>query len=189
MLSHRRGPFGDATLQEARMLLRELETTLLNGLSPSAREGTLVCLMADHGHTTYDKAQRAILLSQHPELQEMLLMGPSGGVRFPYLFAKQGKVQAVIDYINEGALSDLATAITSDQAIELGLFGPPPFAPKARDRMGDVVLLMHDEAIFLEPMEEEIVMREIVAGHGGLSSAEMHAPWICLLYTSPSPRD
>ena len=175
MLSHIHGPFGANTLNEARSLLQQLDDILLSGLSPTAREGTLVCLMADHGHITYDK-QRGIFLSEHPELNDMLLMGPSGGVRFPYLFAKQGRVQDVIEYVNTKC-EELAVAISAEEAFNLGLFGEPPYAPKARDRVGDVVLLMRDHAIFVEPREEPFVSK-IAAGHGGLSRDEMDAPWM-----------
>lgn len=175
MLSHRHGPFGASTLAEARALFGQLQAGLLDNLSPAAREGTLVCLMADHGHITYDKSQ-AILLSQHPELNAMLLMPPSGGVRFPYLYAKQGMVQAVIDYVNRH-LGELALPISAEKAFDLNLFGPKPYAKYARDRVGDVVLLMRDHATFIEPREEPFV-REIVAGHGGLSADEMESPWI-----------
>lgn len=175
MVSHRRGPFGESTLQEARRLLSQIDSILLKGLSPAAREGTLVCLMADHGHIMYDK-QQSIVLSQHPELQRMLLMNPTGGVRFPYLFAKQGKVQAVIDYINTHC-GESALAISAETALELNLFGPQPYAPNARDRLGDVVVIMRDQAVFVEPFEEQFV-DSIVAGHGGLSADEMEAPWM-----------
>ena len=174
-LSHRHGPFGASTLNEARALLTQLDDVLLKGLSPAAREGTLVCLMADHGQTVYDKS-RLIRLRNHPELESMLLMNPSGGVRFPYLFAKQGKVQAVIDYVNR-ELGEVALAISAEDAFKFNLFGQPPYAPKARDRVGDVVLLMREHATFVEPREESFV-DIVIGGHGGLSRDEMEAPWI-----------
>ena len=175
MLSHTHGAFSQHTLNEARMLLTQIDQILLNGLSPRAREGTLVCVMADHGHTNYDK-QKTVILSQHPELQAMLLMQTLGGIRFPYLFAKQGKVQAVIDYINT-KLSESALAISAEQALAAGLLGQPPFAPNTRDRLGDVVVLMRDRAIWVDPVEEPYIDR-MISGHGGLSKAEMEAPWL-----------
>ena len=175
MISHLHGAMGESTLNEARTLLQQLQTLFLDALSPAAREGTLVCLMADHGHIDY-KAEQAIKVGEHPELQAMLLMQATGGARFPYLYAKQGKVQAVIDYINHN-LGDLAMAISAETAIDLNLFGPVPHAPRARERIGDVVVLMRQNAIWLDPFEERI-LNFMKAGHGGLSADEMEAPWI-----------
>ncbi len=175
MVSHVNGPMGSSTLNEARALLHQLQTLFLDALSPAARAGTVVCLMADHGHIDYD-ADQTIFSSEHPDLQAMLLMGTMGGARFPYLYAKQGKVQAVIDYINDN-FGELALAISAENALENNLFGPPPYAAQAVDRIGDVVVLMRKQAIWLDPYEEHI-LQFIKAGHGGLSPDEMEAPWV-----------
>lgn len=132
-------------------------------------------LIADHGHADVPLSD-AILLEEHPDLQDMLLMRLAGSGRMPMLYAKQGRVQDAIDYINHH-FGDKAYALRSEEALQLGLFGPPPFAPRTRDRIGDLIVLMRGSTTWIEPMEKEKA-KIVISRHSSLTADEMEVPFI-----------
>lgn len=174
-LSHTYGPFGKPVAAEVHTLLHQVETILFNGLSAAAKQGTAVFIMSDHGQTTTPPNQH-VYIDNHPRLKQMLLMRSAGEPRVPFLFAKQGKVQAIIDYINTH-LAEMAVALPSDEALNIGLFGKGPHAPHTRDRLGDVVMMMRNGALYLNP-EEVNKAKKQNGRHGGLTSDEMEATWL-----------
>ncbi|MEM7116311.1 MAG: nucleotide pyrophosphatase/phosphodiesterase family protein [Chloroflexota bacterium] len=174
-LSHAYGPFGEAVTAEVHTILHQVETILMDGLSAAAKKGTAVIIMSDHGQTNTPISQH-VYVDDHPHLKKMLLMRSAGEPRVPVLYAKQGKVQAVLDYINS-ELSETAVALTSDEALDLGLLGNGPYAPHTRDRLGDIVMIMRNGALYLNP--EEVSKAQKTNGrHGGLTADEMNATWL-----------
>ncbi|MGB1253194.1 MAG: alkaline phosphatase family protein [Candidatus Promineifilaceae bacterium] len=174
-LSHIYGNEHDVISAETHTLFWQLKHLLIDALSPEAREGTVVLLMADHGQIDVPLSD-AILLEEHPELQDMLLMRLAGSGRMPILYAKQGRVQDAIDYINEH-FPDKAYALRSEDALELGLYGPPPFAPRTRERLGDFIVLMRGNATWIEPIEMEKA-KIVISRHSSLMADEMEVPFI-----------
>lgn len=175
MLSHLYGNGHDIVSAETQTLFWQLKQFLLDALSPAARKGTVVMLIADHGHADVPLSD-AILLEEHPDLQDMLLMRLAGSGRMPMLYAKQGRVQDAIDYINHH-FGDKAYALRSEEALQLGLFGPPPFAPRTRDRIGDLIVLMRGSTTWIEPMEKEKA-KIVISRHSSLTADEMEVPFI-----------
>ncbi len=174
-LSHLRGWRSPATRAELRSLGHQIKTEFLDRLTAAARRDTVFFLTADHGQVTYSPEQR-IPLADHPRLEEMLLMRPMGGARELYLYARQGQAAAVTRYFNE-ALGDAFFALPAEEALAAGLFGPEPFARQTRQRLGDVVAIARQSHIMYAPAEQKIA-NKFKAGHGGLSAAEMEAPWL-----------
>lgn len=174
-LSHFYNWNGTAVQAEMRSLLHQIKTEFLEKLTAVARQDTVFFIVADHGQTTY-KPNQQIPLTSHPRLEEMLLMRPLGGVREIYLYARQGQIANVVNYINE-ELGDKLYALPTEAALASGLFGPPPIAQQTPQRLGDVLVLARDGHIFYPPAEQKMV-DEFKAGHGGLSPAEMQVPWL-----------
>lgn len=174
-LSHIYGHRHDVISAETHSLLWQLKTILMDELSAEAKRGTVVILMADHGHADVPISD-AILVGQHPELQKMLLMRLAGSGRMPMLYAKQGRVQDVINYINSH-FPDKAYAMRSADALEMGLFGPPPFAPNSAERLADIIVLMRGNATWIEPHEEEKAGL-VISRHSSLTADEMEVPFI-----------
>ena len=174
-LSHIYGNAHDVVSAETHTLFWQLKNLLLDSLSAEARKGTVVILMADHGHIDVPLSD-AIIVDDHPELKKMLLMRHAGGCRLPILYAKQGRVQDAIDYINQH-FTEQAFAIRSEEALEMGLFGPPPFAPDARDRLGDFVVIMRGNATWIEPHSVPVAKR-VISRHSSLMADEMEVPFI-----------
>jgi hypothetical protein len=174
-ISHMRGWNGPQTAAEFHMLWQQIHQTLRRSLTPAARRHTALFIVADHGQTLSPPAHH-VHLADHPELNEMLLMRPAGEPRVAYLYAKQGRVRDVVDYVNEN-LSRVAVALPTSQALAAGLFGPPPYAAQLDNRLGDVVLLMRHSYLFVHPQDKELIER-LYGWHGGMTQAEMAVPWL-----------
>ena len=174
-MSHAYGPHSDNVSAETADIFHQIQTILFDQLSAEAREGTVVFITADHGQVETPIDQH-VYISEHPELEAMLLMRSAGEPRVAYLYAKQGKVDAVVEYINR-ELGERAVALSAETALESGLYGPPPFAPKTRERIGDVIVIMKEGALYLNPSDVKRAMR-VKARHGGLTADEMQVPWL-----------
>lgn len=174
-LSHFYSWDGTAVQAELRSLFHQIKTEFLDRLTAVARRDTVLFIVADHGQVPYIPDQR-IPLTDHPRLEEMLLMRPLGGARELYLYARQGRVAHVVQYINE-ELGGAFFALPTDKALAAGLFGPEPFAPQTRQRLGDVIAIARQGHIMYPPADQKMA-DEFKAGHGGLSAPEMEVPWL-----------
>lgn len=173
-LSHRYGFDHPAVAAELRSFLSLLKQELLNELSAEARRGTVVIVTADHGQRNTPLDQR-IFLDDHPRLQHMLLMRPAGEPRTAYLYARNGQKQAIIDYVREH-LDHAAVAVDAQEALQSGLFGPPPHADEAPVRIGDVIVTMREGYALVSKDTDEFLLT-LIGRHGGLTAAEMEVPF------------
>lgn len=174
-LSHRHTWQGTAVSAEVRAIFYLLQTEFLDALSAAARQDTAFFIVADHGQEVTSPSQQ-IFLSEHPRLDQMLFMRPTGEPRVLYLYTRNGCHEAVIDYINT-KLGAAMTAVATEDALQAGLFGPEPFAANVADRLGDVVVIMQGGyALFSEA--ERAKAHKFVGRHGGMSHAEMQVPWL-----------
>ena len=174
-LSHFRGPQSASVAAELEALIHQIETHFIDALSPEARKDTVLLLVADHGQIDYGK-EDVIKIEDRPVLRDNLLIMGAGEPRMPYLYAKQGKVATVLNYINE-ELADFGMAVTADEALEQGWLGPLPHAPKTRERLGDIVVLMRPKKLLSAPTDNSS-LKNMVGKHGGLSPDEMRVPFI-----------
>lgn len=172
-LSHFRLWDGAATRAEARMLFHQIEHEFLNRLTAVARQDTLFFITADHGQTAWPDA---IFLEDHPRLQEMLFMRPTGEHRVSYLYAKHGRTDDMLYYL-QTHLSHALIALRSDVALAAGLFGPAPHTAVALERLGDITVIMRGGYRLLTRAQEKKA-RHMVGGHGSLTPAEMLVPWL-----------
>ena len=103
-------------------------------------------------------------------------MRPAGEPRTVYLYAKHGRLQEIVTYINDN-LGHAAFAMLAQDALDAGLFGQPPYAPAATERFGDVVVAMRDDYILNNKADKEKELR-LLGRHGGMTAAEMEAIWL-----------
>ena len=162
---------------ELRNVLHLFETEFINQLSASARKDTAVFIVADHGQVICPPEQQ-IYLEDHPELNKMLLMRPSGEPRTAYLHAKHGCRNDIVAYINE-RLGHAMVAIPAGNALTEGLLGDLPHAPAASERVGDVIVTMRSGHLLLTETDREKAKR-MVGRHGGMTADEMFVPWLGL---------
>ena len=174
-LSHRYGYDHPAVRAEVRALLHLLQHEFWRLLSPAARAGTVFIMTADHGQINTPPRQE-IHLTDHPHLQELLLMRPAGEPRAVYLYARQGAQAAVLDYLHEH-LSHALWALSREEALQKGLFGPPPYAAAATQRLGDVIAIMRGGYVLLSP-DEVAEGKQMSGRHGSMTAAEMEVPWL-----------
>ncbi|MAT95604.1 MAG: hypothetical protein CL608_00430 [Anaerolineaceae bacterium] len=174
-LSHYHTWQGTAVSAEVRAIFYLLQAEFLDVLTDVARQDTAFFIVADHGQALTPVSQQ-IFLSQHPQLEQMLFMRPTGEPRVLYLYTKHGCHQSAIDYINTN-LGEAMTAVSTQSALQAGLFGPQPFAANVVDRLGDVVVIMRGgHALFSEA--ERPKAHKMIGRHGGMSHAEMQVPWL-----------
>lgn len=147
-------------------------------LSRVRRPGTLLLLLADHGHVNRSP-ERTIELVQETELMDQLVVAPTGEARARYLHVRHGRKDAVAAYVAR-RWSDIATLLDSDDAVARGLFGPAPLAPHARARIGDFVLLARENWYFHHYLMEPQRDVKIVGCHGGLTPEEMLVPLLAV---------
>ena len=174
-LSHYHTWQGTAVTAEVRAIFYQLQTEFLDALTDAARQDTAFFIVADHGQELTPLSHQ-IFLSDHPELEKMLFMRPTGEPRVVYLYTKHGCHEAAIDYINT-KLGHAMTAVASQDALAAGLFGPEPFATNVADRFGDVVAIMRGGYTLFSEAERPKAHR-MIGRHGGMTHAEMQVPWL-----------
>lgn len=136
---------------------------------------TLLLVCADHGFVDI-MPERRIQLEDHPRLARTLARPLCGEPRAAYCYLRPGQHRAFEDYVG-GELATLCTPVSSEQALDEGWFGLGTPHPRLHERIGDVILLMHDGAIIKDhlPGEPPFTLRGV---HGGLSPAELYVPLI-----------
>lgn len=143
------------------------------------RDDTLFMLYADHGHINCDDAH-TIDLNEDTALLRDLAVGPTGEGRARYLHVRNGRLEAVRAHLaaRYGAFS---TVLDAEEAIGLGLFGPATPAERSRERIGDLVLLPHENYYFhAYPATPRHKALSMIGRHGGLAPEEMLVPFLAV---------
>ncbi len=173
-LSHYYEPDDERVLAEFASFSNAFEEFFLKRLRPSDRKDTLLILTADHGQiNTLDEPR--YFYKNHPQLDEMLHIKPTGENRLMFLYVRPGKLNAVKDYFNQ-TWPDQFSLLDPEQAISSGLFGPGEMHPRLRERMGDLIVIPHKNA-YIWWGEKDNFLR---GRHGGLTSEEMLVPFLAV---------
>ncbi|HEU4753194.1 MAG TPA: alkaline phosphatase family protein, partial [Armatimonadota bacterium] len=122
MLSHEYGPFSEVVRNAIDHFFYLLERTILEGLPERDRADTLLLITADHGQCD-SRPDEAVLLSEQPRLNELLMLPPAGQSRAAYLYAGQGDADALGQELQR--FDDSFRICRSEEALRSGLFGPP----------------------------------------------------------------
>jgi len=173
-LSHRHGPDSEQAEAEFRVFTETMVAEFLEKIDAVVGSETLVILLADHGQLTTRKDPH-YELSNHDDLARRLHMSPTGENRLAYLYVKPGQGAAIEEYLRRtwpGAFS----VLPSSQLLETGLFGPGTPSPLARERLGDLTVITHQDAYLWWAAKEN----PLIGRHGGLSAEEMLVPLIAL---------
>lgn len=136
-----------------------------------------IVLTADHGLLDTPIVARH-WLKPTADLFETLLFPPSGDARVMYLHVKEG----ARDWLRERfqrRYGERFFVLTIEEAEQLELFGPGPLSPRARDRMGDLIVISSGvDVIEYVPAGSHDRVLSITAHHSGLTPAEMRVPLI-----------
>ena len=108
-----------------------------------------------------------------------LVVGPTGEGRARYLHVRDGRRAAVRTHLaaRYGAFS---TLLDAEEAIARGLFGPASPAERSRARIGDLVLLPHENYYFHDYPTPRRKPLDMIGRHGGLTPEEMLVPFLAV---------
>lgn len=168
-LQHVYGPEDPRVAQEYFVFLRAM-LRFLQRARAHGNGDTLFLLTADHGQVRSLPSPETEI-RRHPELLQMMHLLPTGESRMPYLYLKPGYEQRALTMMDE-LYPGQFTAVDSEEALAVGLFGAEPFHPQIRSRIGDKVLLAREEYYLHWPDKENLLLGR----HGGLNRKEMIVP-------------
>lgn len=169
-ISHRKGPDSDETEATFKVFTDVLVEQFLNAVEPENARKTLFMMLSDHGQVHTPKDPHYEFLN-HPDFTRRLYMMPAGENRLAYLYPKPGQMDAIEEYLQRTWPGSF-TVIPSSHALHSGLFGPGQASPQTLDRLGERIMLSHDDAyMWWAPRENPLVGR-----HGGVSKDEMLVP-------------
>jgi len=174
-LGHHHSPDHGTALNEVRALSHLLETLFLNELEPADREGTLLLMLADHGHIT-TPPERGIALEDHPALNDMLRMPTLGESRAPFFYARPGHLDEARAYLAEH-FEEQMMVLDQDEVLKNGLLGPGEPYKEVEHRLGDLVGLMFDNVAFARDHDN---LDRLRGRHGGLTATEMLVPLLAV---------
>ncbi len=173
-LSHFHGPDDQRPEAEFLQFSAAFEKFFLNQLSAEARKNTMVILTADHGqiHTPINPD---FALKNHPGLNDLLHMQPTGENRLMYLYVRPGKRDAVKKYF-ESHWPGQFVVTDSEKAVQSGLFGSKPAGPTLGERTGDLIVAARENAYLWWPKKDNFMFGR----HGGLHEQEMLVPFLAV---------
>jgi hypothetical protein len=174
-VGHVYGPEGAYLPSALGHLARSFEEEFLARLPRAARQNTLLIITADHGQIA-TPPDRVVHLPEHPTLRDMLLLPPAGESRAAYLYVRPKQEDAVRAYVEEH-LADQFVLLETEQALEIGLFGPiEAIAPHLRVRLGDMLLIAKDDSRLTTRKREQAGGIRLRGHHGSLTAEEMLVP-------------
>lgn len=169
--SHR---FGCAS-EQALAVLSALDKAFDRFLADAAGADVSVIVTADHGFIDAP-LERVICLDDHPQLAGWLAHPLSGERRVAYCHVQPEHRCEFADYVR----ANLAHAVelrASDDLIDAGWFGPPPYSPRLAGRVGDYTLVPKDDWTITDWLPGE-KRYSLIGVHGGISAEEMRVPLI-----------
>jgi hypothetical protein len=178
-IGHYRGldtPQMDAEIDSC---LYNLEHTLVEPLA-GRLENTLLILTADHGMVEVSP-QRTVYLNTDPRFQGLehflrrdrqgRILPPGGSARDPFLYIHENRLDEAHAFFSE-RLAGIAEVHKTQELIEQGYFGPPPYAPEFLARVGNLVILP-DAGECVWWYEQDRFDQRFYGHHGGLTPQEM----------------
>jgi len=146
--------------------------------APRRHADTLFLFTADHGQVYGDPARTVALNHALPELVPALRRTPSGGLIYPtgsardvFLHLQPERVAEMRARLSE-LLAGIAEVMSIDEALALGLFGPPPYAAEFRRRLGDLLILPY-AGRYVWWHEPGVLENRFYGHHGGLAADEV----------------
>lgn len=172
--SHHYDPDDERVLVEFTNFFHAFQHLFLTPMQRRNKGDTLLILTADHGEIdTYENAN--FELKNHPDLIRRLHIMPTGEHRLACLYVRPGQEEFVRSYFKR-TWGDQFSVIKSSQAVKAGLFGGGEHHPNLIDRLGEFIVIAHDNA-YLWWAENKNYMH---GRHGGMSPDEMLVPFVAL---------
>lgn len=155
--------------------LEQLDVMLQAFMQEIAGTDTAVLVTSDHGFID-SRPEHTIMVSDHPELVDSLVLPLCGEPRFAYAYLRNGYERQFKDYL-ASELSHCVELHSSRALLEQGWFGLGEPHPHLKDRIGDYVLVMKgDYKIKDRIMGDHSHLH--LGVHGGVSAQEVYVPLI-----------
>lgn len=139
---------------------------------------TLFLFTADHGSIAGDPAKTYYLNLEIPEIVSFLKTGKKGQVIYPngaprdvFLHVKAGDTKEVLGLLKQ-KLAGVARVMRTREAINSGLFGPPPYSKEFIKRLGQILILPYG-GNYVWWYEKDKLENRFWGHHGGLAPEEM----------------
>jgi len=176
-VQHWRGPVDRLFGFEAERLAHLLEF-VAREVDPARARRTTVLVTADHGQVPLDPA-RQLRVDLTPEIAREMSRPLAGDRRAGYFSALPGREGALHDALR-AALPEGSRLLRMGEALDAGLFGPPPYHPELRARLGELLALVPEPTglVALPPGARPSARGEFLGGHGGLSAEELLVPLV-----------
>jgi hypothetical protein len=175
-VQHRRGPLPELIRLEVSQLARLIGFVREHVRSRRGTKTTLL-ITGDHGQVPATLEAR-ISIERAPEIMRLLSRPPAGDRRSGFFSALPGKVSALSQALRR-RLPTGSRVIPMSEALRGGLFGPPPFHPEIRERLGDLLVLVPSPAgLTYLPPGVTPPTRYSLGAHGGLEPDELLVPLI-----------
>ena len=152
-----------------------MDRIFLAPMAQEDRDGTLLLITADHGQISTPE-RTAILLPDHPDLVDDLMMPPLGEARVPFFHVRPGHFEGVWQYLHEHFARDFVF-LTRQQVIESGLLGQGKMYAEIPHRVGDIIGIARGNRYFVR---ETALVKKLRGKHGGLSPEETLVPLMAL---------
>jgi len=179
-LSHLYGPFSEEAETELAFFESLFKTFLFERLDRRVRDETLFLLTSDHGQS---HTENVLFLKDMPKILAHLIVPPAGDSRATFLFAKQGKAEALKALLQEELKG--FKVYDSVKMVENGFFGAIENGEdraRLEERVGDLTAVAVEKNALLYPYSEKDRERSKRGSHGGLSLDEMLVPLAALKF-------
>ena len=175
-IQHLHGPRPELIDLELERVAMLLEFVASHADPRTGREAT-VLITGDHGQVPATPSAR-LRLEQSEAIARELARPPTGDRRAGLLAARPGRADALAAELAR-FLPDGSQVIPAEQALASGLFGDEPYHAELRERIGDLVVLVHSPACltYLPPGAAEPA-RHLFGAHGGLEAEELIVPLV-----------
>lgn len=175
LVEHLRGPgTGVAGLEADRCV--GLLDFVARSVGPAVARRTRVLITADHGLVPVEPASQ-LALDAEPTIAPLLAQPPTGDRRVGFLRARRGAVGPLRAAL-AGRVPVGTRILAAEEAVDGGLFGPPPYHPELLERLGDLVVLVPSPSGITYALPGRLARRPLVGAHGGLEPAELLVPLV-----------
>lgn len=157
--------------------LRDIDQRIAGLYAALQGSDSLLLITADHGFVD-TRPETDVVLSDHPELQRMLMAPLCGEPRLAFCYVHPSNHGAFEDYV-AGQLSAFVDLRPSQQLIEEGWFGSGHPFHQLRHRVGHYAMIARDDTKIVSPIAGEDTHQQIGV-HGGLSRQEMLVPLVVM---------
>lgn len=179
-IEHIYGPNTDESHVETSLISHALQEGFLSKLDRDAARRTLIVVAADHGQLRVDP-RRTIYMNRWRKLAKALALSPTGEVippwgsaRDAYLRVQEDRLDDTLKYLQQ-RLDGIAAVMTTEEGIDMGLFGINRPSRMFRRRIGDIMILPYGASTVWYRYEKGDPLN-VRGHHGGLSRDEMTIP-------------